>query len=45
VWRRLRSKTVAPRRPALFPEQWPLAVFTAVLLVGSIAVVVYAVTR
>ena len=34
---------MAPSRPALFPDQWPLAIFTAVVLVGSIVLVVWAV--
>ena len=33
---------MAPRRPALFPEQYGLALLTAILLVGGIAVAVYA---
>lgn len=42
MWRRLSRKSFAPRRPVLFPEQYGLAVLTAILLVGSIAVVVLA---
>jgi hypothetical protein len=34
---------MAPRRPVLFPEQYGLAVVTAILLVGGIAFAVYAV--
>jgi hypothetical protein len=34
---------MAPRRPVLFPEQYGLALLTAVLLVGGIAIAVYAV--
>jgi hypothetical protein len=34
---------MAPGRPALFPDQWALAIVTAVVLVGSIALVVWAV--
>jgi hypothetical protein len=34
---------MAPSRPALFPDQWALALFTGVLLLGSIALVVWAV--
>jgi hypothetical protein len=34
---------MAPRRPVLYPDQWPLAVVTAIVLVGSIALVVWAV--
>jgi hypothetical protein len=28
VWKRLRRKTFAPRRPAVLPEQWGLIVLT-----------------
>jgi hypothetical protein len=34
---------MAPSRPVLFPDQWALAIFTAVVLVGSIALVLWAV--
>ena len=34
---------MAPRRPLLFPGQYALALVTAIVLVGSIAVVVWAV--
>jgi hypothetical protein len=34
---------MAPRRPVLYADQLPLAVVTAVVLVGSIALVVWAV--
>jgi hypothetical protein len=40
MWRKLARKTFAPRRPILFPEQYGLAVLTAVVLVGSIVVVI-----
>jgi hypothetical protein len=43
VWKRYRRRTFAPRRPVLFPEQWPLAVLTILTLVASIALVVWAV--
>ena len=42
MWRKLRRKTFAPRRPALFPEQYALAALTAVVLVGSIVIVILA---
>ena len=41
MWRRLRRKTFAPRRPAVFPEQWGLVLVTALVLGGSLALVVY----
>jgi len=41
MWKRLRGKTLAPRRPALFPEQYGLALVTAIVLFGGIGLVVY----
>jgi hypothetical protein len=32
---------MAPRRPVLFPEQYGLALLTAILLVAGIALAVY----
>lgn len=40
MWRRLRRRTFAPRRPAVFPEQWPLVLVTAVLLLAGLALAV-----
>ena len=41
MWRRLRRRTMAPRRPVLFEEQYALAVVTGiVLLAGIVAVVI-----
>lgn len=37
MWRRLMRKTFAPRRPLLFMEQWALALVTAALLLGGVA--------
>ena len=40
MWRRLRRKTFAPRRPAVFPEQWGLILVTAlVIALGFVAVI------
>jgi hypothetical protein len=33
---------MAPRRPILFPDQWALALVTALVLVASIALVAWA---
>ena len=33
---------MAPGRPALFPDQWALALVTGVILLGSIALVAWA---
>jgi hypothetical protein len=43
MWRRLRRRTMAPRRPILYSDQYLLAAVTAIVLVGSIALVVWAV--
>jgi hypothetical protein len=34
---------MAPRRPALFPQQYGLALVTALLLLGGLAVVLWVV--
>jgi hypothetical protein len=34
---------MAPRRPVLFPSQYALALVTALVLVGSVALVIWAV--
>jgi hypothetical protein len=41
MWRRVRRRTMAPRRPALFPQQYGLALVTAILLLGGLAVVLW----
>jgi hypothetical protein len=43
MWRRVRRRTMAPRRPALFPQQYGLALVTAILLLGGLAVVLWVV--
>ena len=43
MWRRLRRRTMAPRRPILFPDQWALALVTGIVLVASVALVVWAI--
>jgi hypothetical protein len=42
MWRRLRRRTFAPRRPAVFPEQWGLVLLTFLAVAGGIAAVVWA---
>jgi hypothetical protein len=42
MWRRLRRRTFAPRRPAIYPDQVGLVVVTAVALVVGIVAVVLA---
>jgi hypothetical protein len=39
MWRRFRRRSLAPRRPALFTEQWALALVTAIALAVGIAAV------
>jgi hypothetical protein len=39
MWKRLRRRSLAPGRPALYPDQIGLAVFTAAALVAGIYVV------
>jgi len=36
MWSRLRRKTMAPRRPLLYPEQVPLAVVTLLALAAGV---------
>jgi hypothetical protein len=40
MWKRLRGKSLAPRRPAVFPEQWGLVMVTALFVGLGIAAVV-----
>src|SRR4051812_30613589 len=41
MWRRFRRRTMAPRRPMLFPEQYGLALVTLLAIVlGIVAVVI-----
>ena len=42
MWRRLRRRSMAPRRPVLFPDQYALALVTAIVLLGSVALVLWA---
>ena len=41
MWKRVRRRTFAPRRPAVFPEQYGLVLVTAIVLLGGIGLVVY----
>jgi hypothetical protein len=45
MWKRVRRKTLAPRRPAVFPEQYGLLLVTLLVLGGGIALVVYLVVN
>jgi hypothetical protein len=40
MWRRLRRKSLTPRRPILFEDQYALALVTGIVLVGSIVAVI-----
>jgi hypothetical protein len=42
MWKRVKRRTFAPRRPAVFPEQWGLVLVTAIVVLGGVALVVYA---
>ena len=44
MWRRLRRRTFAPRRPLMFPEQIGLVMVTALCIAGGAVVVVLALT-
>ena len=39
MWRRHRRRTLAPRRPAVLPEQWLLVAFTVAAIAFGLAVV------
>jgi hypothetical protein len=45
VWARFRRRSLAPRRPAVFPEQWGLVLVTALAVLGGIAVVLAVLIR
>jgi hypothetical protein len=45
MWGRFRRKSLAPRRPVLFEEQYALALVTAIVLIGSIVAVVLILAR
>ena len=41
MWRHVRRRTMAPRRPALFPQQYGLALVTAILLLVGVAIALW----
>jgi hypothetical protein len=45
VWARFRRRSLAPRRPAVFPEQWGLVLVTALAVVAGVAVVLAVLIR
>jgi hypothetical protein len=40
MWKRLRRRTFAPSRPAVYPDQIGLLLFTVIALIAGIYVVV-----
>ena len=42
MWKRVRGRTFAPRRPAVFPEQWGLVLVTALVIVLGLVFVALA---
>lgn len=42
MWRRVRRRSMAPRRPAVFPEQYALALVTVVVLLIGVGIAVWA---
>lgn len=45
MWKRVRRRTLAPRRPAVFPDQWGLVLVTVLVVAGGAALVAYALTN
>jgi hypothetical protein len=43
MWRRLRRRSFAPSRPALYPDQFGLALLSLAVIVGGIYVAVRAI--
>ncbi len=41
LWTRTRRRSFAPRRPAVFPEQWGLVLVTVLALLVGLAFVIY----
>jgi hypothetical protein len=40
MWRRLRRRTMAPSRPAVYPDQWGLVLVIAIVFVVGAYVIV-----
>jgi hypothetical protein len=43
MWRRLRRKSFAPRRPVIFPEQYGLVLVTVAVLIAGLVIVILAI--
>jgi hypothetical protein len=41
VGRRLMRRTMQPRRPLVYPDQWALVLLTAIAILGGIAAIGY----
>ena len=41
MWRYVRRRTMAPRRPLLYPGQYALALVTAILLLIGVAIALW----
>jgi hypothetical protein len=41
MWRRVRRRTMAPRRPLLYPGQYALALVTAILLLVGVGIALW----
>ena len=37
MWKRFRRRSMAPRRPAVFPEQWGLVLVTVLVIALGLA--------
>ena len=44
MWTRFRRRSMAPRRPTVFAEQWGIVLVTALVVLGGVAAVVWALT-
>ena len=44
MWNRTRRRSLAPTRPAVWPEQWPLLAVTLAALLLGVAVVALVLT-
>jgi hypothetical protein len=45
VWKRFRRKSFAPRRPAVFPEQWGLILVVALAVALGLAAIVLVISH
>jgi hypothetical protein len=45
MWKRYRRRSLAPRRPAVFPDQWGLVMVTVLSIVLGVAAIVLLITQ